>query len=285
MKRILITGKNSYIGNAFEDWISQWPNNYEVTKWDFRDDSWRERDFSQFDSIFNVAGIAHNSSDKKLEDLYYKVNRDLAIEIAKKAKSDGVKQYIHMSSIIVYGSKVNRITAETPLNPDNFYGDSKVQAEFGINEIADESFKVAIIRPPMIYGENSKGNYPVLASFAKKTPIFPDINNCRSMLYIDNLCELVRLIVDRGEKGIYYPQMEKYISSTKLVKQISEITGHRIFFTNSFNYILKKMRLLNIVEKVFGDLFYSQELSNHFNGDYRVVNLENSIVKTENGEY
>lgn len=281
MKRILITGKNSYIGNAFEAWVSQWPNDYKVTKWDFKGDSWRERDFSQFDSVFNVAGIAHNSSDKKLEDLYYKVNRDLAIEIAEKAKRDGVKQYIHMSSIIVYGSKVERITADTPFNPDNFYGDSKVQAEIGLNKITDENFKVAIIRPPMIYGKNSKGNFPKLAELAKKTPIFPDYKNSRSVLYIDNLCELVRLIVKTEEQGIFYPQMAKIVSSSEIVERVSYYTNHKIRFIKILNPIIYLFRNIELFNKIFGDLYYESSLSkNKFN--YQIKDFNESIEKIFN---
>lgn len=284
MKRILITGKNSYIGDAFENWIRQWPDKYEVTKWNFRDDSWRERDFSQFDSIFNVAGIAHNSSDKKLEDLYYKVNRDLAIEIAKKAKSDGVKQYIHMSSIIVYGSQVNRITRETPFNPDNFYGDSKVQAELGLNEIADKDFKIAIIRPPMIYGKNSKGNYPLLAKFAKKTPIFFDYENKRSMLHIDHLAEMIRLIILNQDSGVFYPQNKDYVMSKELVKEIAKINHHKIYFISFLNPIITLLiPKINVFNKVFGSHYYDLEMGCYEKGNYQIHSFSETIELTEKG--
>lgn len=278
MKKILITGKHSYIGDSFAKWLEQWPDDYNVTKWDFKDDSWRERDFSQFDSVFNVAGIAHNSSDKKLEDLYYKVNRDLAIEIAEKAKRDGVKQYIHMSSIIVYGSKVNKITAKTPFNPDNFYGDSKVQAELGLNKIADENFKVAIIRPPMIYGENSKGNFPKLAEVAKKTPIFPNYRNSRSVLYIDNLCELVRLIVKTNEMGIFYPQMSELVSTSEIVERVSFYTDHKIKFIKLFNPMISALKNIELINKIFGDLYYDSSLSKN-NLNYQILDFNESINK------
>lgn len=284
MKHILITGKNSYIGNAFAEWVSQWPDDYKVTKWDFKGDSWRERDFSQFDSVFNVAGIAHNSSDKKLEDLYYKVNRDLAIEIAEKAKRDGVKQYIHMSSIIVYGSKVERITANTPFNPDNFYGDSKVQAELGLNKIANEKFKVAIIRPPMIYGKNSKGNYPLLAKFAKNTPIFFDYENKRSMLHIDHLVEMIRLIIINQDKGVFYPQNKDYVMSSNLVKEIAKINHHKIYFIRFFNPIITLLiPKISMFNKVFGSHYYDLEMGNYEKGNYQIHSFSETIELTEKG--
>ena len=179
MKRILITGKNSYIGNAFESWVSQWPNEYQISKISVRDDKWKSEDWSRYDVILHVAGIAHNSSDASLEELYYSVNRDLSYKIAKKAKNEGVKQFIYLSSIIVYGTKNERITKDTSPNPDNFYGDSKLQAEQLISKLSSDEYHIAIIRPPMVYGKNSKGNFPLLVKMARILPTFPKYENKR----------------------------------------------------------------------------------------------------------
>jgi UDP-glucose 4-epimerase len=196
MKKILITGANSYIGTSLEKWLERYPDRYSIDTVDMRSDEWKEKDFSKHDVVFHVAGIAHVSSDPKMEDLYYKVNRDLTIETAKKAKIEGVKQFIFMSSIIVYGdsSNINRkkvIDKNTVPLPSNFYGNSKLQAEDGIRPLESDDFKVVILRPPMIYGKGSKGNYPKLAKMAQKLPVFPDIDNKRSMLHVDNLCEFI----------------------------------------------------------------------------------------------
>jgi len=160
MKRILITGMNCYIGNSFESYLKKWPEAFRIDKITLRNDSWKKRNFSDYDVVFHVAGIAHSDSGEispEKAKLYYKVNTDLTIEIAKKAKSEGVKQFVFMSSAIVYGdsSPVGRskiITRETPVSPSNSYGDSKVQAEKGILQLENENFKVVIIRSPMIYG-------------------------------------------------------------------------------------------------------------------------------------
>ncbi len=190
MKRVLITGKGSYIGSHFRDYLKEFPNDYYVEELDVRDDSWKQFDFSKFDVVYHVAGLAHSTPDESQRAIYYKVNTDLTYEIAKKSKDSGVKQFIFMSSIIVYGSgtigKDRIITKDTPLTPDNFYGDSKKQAEIKITPLESEKFKIVIIRPPMIYGPQSKGNYPLLAKFAKKTPIFPTLKNQRSMLFLGN---------------------------------------------------------------------------------------------------
>src|SRR5690625_3200465 len=209
MKHILITGQNSYIGNNVKRWLENHPEQYKIDTISMRVDSWEEKDFSNYDVIFHVAGIAHVSTDPKLEDLYYKVNRDLTIEVAEKAKNEGVGQFIFMSSIIVYGdNRINNgvIEIDTPPSPVNFYGKSKLEAEKELEDLASGEFKIAILRPPMIYGKDSKGNYPRLAKLARRTPIFPDFNNQRSMLHIDNLCEFVKLIIDNKESGLFFPQ-------------------------------------------------------------------------------
>lgn len=168
MKRVLITGRNSYIGNALEEWLTQWPEKYNVDKISVRDGSWRTSNWQNYDVLIHVAGIAHNSSDASLEGEYYRVNRDLTLEVAKKAKSDNIKHFVNMSSIIIFGTKQDEITPLTTPQPDNFYGDSKLQAEGKLNTLSDQNFKIAHVRPPMVYGKNSKGNFPLLAkNFSK----------------------------------------------------------------------------------------------------------------------
>ena len=113
MKKILITGANSYIGVSFENYMKQWADEYSVDTVDMIDGTWREKDFGGYDAVFQVAGIAHKKETKENFELYYKVNRDLAIETAKKAKKDGVKQFIFLSSMSVYGMDTGVITNET----------------------------------------------------------------------------------------------------------------------------------------------------------------------------
>lgn len=287
MKNILITGANSYIGTSFEKWLSQWPDKYKVDTLDMKDGAWRDKDFSKYDVVFHVAGIAHVSTDPKLENLYYKVNRDLTIEAAKKAKIEGVKQFIFMSSIIVYGDsgKIGErkvVDKNTIPQPTNFYGRSKLQAEEGILPLQDENFNVVIIRPPMIYGKGSKGNYPKLAKLARILPVFPDIDNQRSMLHIDNLCEFIRLIIDNEEKGLFFPQNKEYVSTSELVKMIAEVYGKKVYLTKIFNPFIKIMGSnVGIINKVFGNLVYEKSMSDYDKGNYRIRTFRVSIELTE----
>lgn len=280
MKKILITGKNSYIGTSFKNWLAKEPENYQVDTVGTRNDEWRDYDFSPYDVVFHVAGIAHNSSDPKLKDLYYKVNRDLTIEVAKKAKTEGVKQFIFMSSIIVYGTKNEVIDEHTKPDPDNFYGDSKLQAELGLKPLETDDFKIAIIRPPMIYGKGSKGNYPKLAKLARITPVFPDYDNKRSMLHVDNLMEFIRLIIENIDKGIFFPQNNEYVKSSEMVVEIAGVYNKKVMTTKIFNPLIKRITKINIINKVFGNLYYDLNLS-LYKDQYRVLTFEQSIRKTE----
>lgn len=273
MKRILITGKNSYVGTKFMEWVSQWPDEYQVDAISVRGEGWKLHDFNGYDSVLHVAGIAHVSSDPKMEGLYYQVNRDLTIEIAKHAKNNGVRHFVFMSSIIVYGDgdkELKIITKDTVPSPSNFYGDSKLQAEKLLQEIEDDNFRVAIVRPPMIYGLNSKGNFPKLLKLAKLTPVFPAYDNKRSMLFIDNLSELLKLIVIDQENGLYLPQNKEYVSTCELVRLAAAQNGKKIILTRIFNPLIRILvPRINVVNKMFGNLVYEISESKYFN-EYRV---------------
>ncbi len=284
IKNILITGKNSYIGTSLESLLMREPDKYKVDTVDMKDGSWKEKDFSQYNVVFHVAGIAHVSSDPKMEDLYYKVNRDLTIEAAEKAKAEGVKQFIFMSSIIVYGdssSSKRVIDRNTVPTPSNFYGNSKLQAEEGIKDLESDDFKIVVLRPPMIYGKGSKGNYPRLANMAKKIPIFPDIDNERSMLHVDNLCEFIKVMIDHEETGIYFPQNKEYVKTSELVKTIAEVHGKKIWMISWLNWLIRFMFGIGVVNKVFGNLVYEKSMSDYDKANYRIRDFRESIELTE----
>lgn len=258
------------------------------------DGSWREKSFAGYDAVFHVAGIAHADVGHVSEErkaFYYKINRDLAIETARKAKEDGASQFVFMSSMIVYGEsaglgKKKVITKDTKPHPANFYGDSKWQADKGVRKLADDSFHVAVLRPPMIYGKGSKGNYPLLAKMAKKLPVFPDIQNERSMLYIGNLCEFLCLLMQSGEGEIYFPQNAEYVRTSEMVRLIARTAGHRIWITKLLNpavWLAGRIpgKVSGMVNKAFGNMTYELEMSEVFDGKYRCFDLERSIRLTE----
>lgn len=262
MKKILITGSNSYVGDSLKVWLAKQPDQYTVDVMDMIDGAWREQSFAGYDSVVHVAGIAHIKETKQNMELYYKVNRDLAYEVAQKAKSQGVKQFILLSSMSVYGLDEGVIDHNTPLNPKTHYGKSKLQAEKLIVPLGDINFKVAVLRPPMIYGKGCKGNYPKLAKLALKLPFFPYVENQRSMIFIDNLSEFIRLIVIDSEQGIFYPQNTEYFSTSELVDMIAETHGKKIKLTRLFNPLIRVFSSnLGALKKMFGTLVYEKNIS------------------------
>lgn len=295
IKHVLITGAGSFIGESFETYAKEhFPANFTIDTLDMQDPNWRNRDFSSYDVVFHVAGIAHADVGKVTEEekkKYYAVNTELAIETAEKAKAEGVRQFIFMSSMIVYGDsapygKEKVIDEHTIPAPANFYGDSKWQADKGVRRLASEGFHVAVLRPPIIYGKGSKGNYPVLAKLAKKLPIFPDVENKRSMLYIGNLCEFLCKLMLSGEGGIFFPQNKEYVNTADMVQGIADTVWHPIKVTRMLNPVVVAAsyvpgKLGTLVNKAFGNSVYSQKLSVYEGFSYQITDLQDSIIQTE----
>ena len=279
MKRILITGANSYIGTAAERRLTA--AGHTVDTLDMLGD-WQSHDFSAYDSVFHVAGIAHDTGNKKDAGLYYAVNRDLAVETARKAAAEGVKQFVFMSSMLIYnGVKERRITAETVPAVRGAYGNSKLQADLALQAMNGDTFKVAVVRPPMVFGANCKGNFPRLVKLAMKLPVFPDVGNERSMLHIDNRTELIRLIMENESSGVFFPQNAEYFRTTDLAVSIAEAKGKKLRTTKVFNWAVHCAKpLLPQLKKLFGDLTYDKSLSDHFGGAYRVVDNAESIRRS-----
>ena len=297
-KKILITGLHSYVGQSFSAYADEHYNGvFLIDNISLRGEDWEAKDFSSYDAVFHVAGIAHSDTGRiseKEKQKYYSVNTELAIRAAEKAKKDGVKQFVLMSSMIVYGDCAKYghdkvITMDTVPQPANFYGDSKWQADQAVRAMADDSFCVAVLRPPMIYGKGSKGNYPTLAKLAKKLPVFPLVKNERSMLYVENLCELLCRLMLSGRGGIYFPQNSEYSSTGDMVKKIAEASGRRIWVTSLLKPLVclgSKIpgRMGKTVNKAFGNLKYEKSMSKYEGLEYQKVSLAESILRTESNE-
>ncbi len=281
MRRILITGKDSYIGTSFDSWVSQWPDKYKVDTIDVKSNKWRGLSFSYYDVVYHIAAIVHvkeNNSDK-----YFKVNRDLAVEIAKNAKAEGVKQFIFLSTMGVYGSETGFLDKNTKPSPKTPYAKSKLEAEELLKGLADDSFKVATLRPPIVYGKGCRGNYSRLAGMALKLPIFPKIKNERSMIFIDNLSEFVRLTIDKDLSGFLFPQNKEYVNTTNLVQLIAKAHGKELKATGLFNpFVSLGIKMSETFGKAFGSFTYDMKMPGgpgEYN--YETCSFEESVERTE----
>ncbi len=284
--KILITGKNSYIGNSIERYIHDRRNDFLIEQLDMKGDKWKEYDFSPFDVIIHVAGLAHRKITKNKEDLYFKVNRDMAVKVAKKAIADGVKHFVFMSTMSVYSDKSECITKNTLVSPDNVYGLSKLQAEEKINKLSNSTdFIVSIIRPPMVYGKGCKGNYNSLRKIAVTFPVFPKVDNKRSMIYIDNLSEFIYQLICNKTSGVYYPQNKELINTSKWAELIAKENGKSIYLSRFLGWCVKIGKYIPGVRmyciKAFNDSYYEPSMSIYKNMDYQLVSFKESIRLSE----
>lgn len=283
----MLVGVGGYIGGKFTEYINKNYLDWQVDAVDSMNLKWADADFTGYDAVYNVSGLAHANARQGTEEQYYAVNGQLPIDVAMKAKAEGVPMFVQMSSMVVYGDmsglgEGKNIFEDTVPAEPTIYGKSKMMAERGLQKLVDETFQVAIIRPPLIYSEYARDNFPRLVNFAKKMPLFPKLKNQQSMIYVDNLCELVHLIIEYNKGGIYYPQQEVYIETSKIVKDIADAVGNKMWQTKIFNPFLKlfsKWEKLAFIHKAFGSITYDMSISNHFEGKYRVVSYEESICR------
>ncbi len=285
--RILITGNRSYVGINLKRWLSQWPDKYSVDSISLKNDEWKNKDFSKYDVLFHTAAIVHKKEKSEMKDIYYRINRDLTVEVAKKAKKEGVKQFIFMSSMSVYGldGKIGEevvITKATRCIPTTLYGKSKLEAENELKKLEDGQFCITIIRAPMVYGPNCPGNYTRLKKLVMKTRVFPMVNNKRSMIFIDNLCEFIRLLIDNRESGLFFPQNKEYVNTSELVRLITKENSKNIYFSRILTYGINLFgKRVSVLNKVFGNLVYDLDLSSYKDFGYYVVDFEKSIELCE----
>ena len=295
-KRILILGMNSYIGCSFQNYVNEnYLKEFQIDRTSFRGRNWKLEDWAGYDSIINVTGKAHADVERLTEEEkqeYYAVNCELACAAAEKAIESGVRQYIYLSSVIVYGNSSSTgcplyITKETIPAPSNFYGDSKWQAEQKLTEIFKENNnELAIVRPPMIYGKGSKGNFQVLMKIAKILPFFPEVRNQRSILYIENFAEFLILLIKSGKSGVFLPQNEVYVSTAEMVHEIGAARGRKMHLCRwmcPFVWLAGKMpgKIGNMVHKAFGTLTIEQELSREGIDGYQIFGLRESIERSQ----
>jgi UDP-glucose 4-epimerase len=264
MIRVCITGAGSYIGTNIALHLARKPEDFQVAELDVSR-PWDKELLKGFDAVIHVAGIAHQKETDENRGLYTVVNRDLALEVAAAAKEAGVRQFVFFSSMSVYGLTTGHITADTRPAPNTAYGISKWEAEQGLAALADDGFRIAVLRPPMIYGRGCRGNYPRLSALARSLPVFPRVNNQRSMLYTGTLCSFVETLLEEGCGGLYFPQNKEYVNTTALVKAVACCHQKRILAVPGFSWLLGLLESrISLVGKVFGSLTYDQRMSGAF---------------------
>lgn len=284
---ILIIGKNSYIGNHIDQWLKQC--NHRVEQLDVLSDEWKTFDYSKYDAIIHVAGIVHRPNCRDWE-LYKRVNTDMPISIASMAKQQGVKHYVYFSTMGVYKSKGKQLSPsiidkDTPLldGGNSMYGLSKKMAEDGLALLRDESFSVSFVRPPSVYGNGCRGGY--ITGFTKVVKFLLVIPKAytearQSFVYIDNLSECVRLIVENRLTGVFCPQDDVIPNANELFKAIADGIGKRYVDSRFLGLCMQLVSWIPLVKKAYGGIEYARELSDIEGYNYVVVPFKEGMRRT-----
>lgn len=263
--KILITGLNSYIGKNLKIWILQKSPDFFVDLISVRDNLPTVEKLSNYNVVIHLAAIVHQKKNYKSKDEYYKINTKLTEKLALLSKEALVSQFIFFSTMSVYGVKDKMkdkvvIGKNTVCNPITPYGKSKYLAEQKIMKLIEKDFLVCIVRPPLVYGDNCPGNYATLCKLSKYIPIFPLVENERSMISINSLSELVRLIIINKIDGIITPQDLNYSNTSNLVLSIRNNLGKKTYLSKGLGFLLGFINI-SLITKIFGNLVYDKEMS------------------------
>lgn len=286
--RIVITGKDSYIGNNIQSYIEMMDSSAIITQLDVIDNAWKNFDFAGYDVVIHVAAIVHRKDVADWE-LYKSVNTDLPIEIAERAKAQGVKQFVFLSTMAVYGYEKTLslsksiITKDTELNPTTMYGKSKYLAEVGLQQLETESFHISIVRPPNVYGPGCRGGY--IKTYRKITEMLPVIPEAftsvkQSVIYIDNLSSLIYLLVVRRQHGIFTPQDDKAVSAVEIMECISEILKLKKKRCKILGKMMKLLSFVPLVKKGYGGVAYAKDISQLDDIDYIRITFKEAMERT-----
>ena len=276
--KILITGKNSYVGKNIKAWLEK-NENYKVDELDLKNEEWIDFNFQEYQCIIHVAAIVHQAKKNTSWETYKTVNTLIPYQVALKAKQEGVRQFVFLSTMGIYGQEKklprgNIIDSNTPISPNSYYGRSKYEAELLINRLNDYTFKICIIRPPSIYGKDCPGNYFMsFIKIAKYLPVFPKVytESKQSFLYIDNLSELIRLAINQNSSGIFMPQDGLPVSAVELIETISNSLNKKMWMSKTLGLLMRVFSKMSLVNKVYGGISYSNNLSDISIGNYKII--------------
>ncbi|ADN09535.1 NAD-dependent epimerase/dehydratase family protein [Sulfurimonas autotrophica] len=256
---LLVTGSSGFVGKYF---IEKYADKYNIETFSFLHDDFENLDLNGIDTIVHLSALVHQMGGAESTE-YERINVTQSVELANKAKASGVKQFVFMSSVKVYGEETNSAYREkTTCKPEDEYGKSKLKAELELQKLEDESFKVSIIRTPIVYGYGVKANIKNLIGLVQKVSVLPfgDIQNKRSMVYVGNLCFFMDTIIEKQLSGVFLTADERAFSTTELVALIANALGKKVYlirvpFFESFLKVVKP----SFHKRLFGSL----EVDNH----------------------
>lgn len=284
MKKLLITGSNGFVGSYF---IKKYKDKYDIKTFSFLKDDINSLDCSDIDVVFHLSALVHQMGGASCEE-YERVNVTQTLELAKKAKESGVKHFIFMSTVKVYGEETDSVyTEDTICNPEDDYGKSKLKAELELQKLEDKSFKVSIVRTPIVYGYGVKANIKSLVNLVKKVSILPfgKIENKRSMVYIGNLCHLVDVVIEQQKSGIFLASDDEPLSTSKLIEEIAKNLNKKIYLLKIpfFESLLKFVKP-SFHKRLYGSLEVDNNITKERLNLKNPYSVEDGIRLMINGE-
>lgn len=284
MSKLLITGSNGFIGNYF---INNYKSKYNIETFSFLKDDINSLDCRYLDAVFHLSALVHQMGGASASE-YEKINVTQTIELAKKAKESGVKNFVFMSTVKVYGEETNRkYTENTVCNPEDDYGKSKLKAEQELQKLEDEDFKISIIRTPIVYGYGVKANIKNLINLVNKVPVLPfgKIKNKRSMVYIGNLCHLVDEIIIQKKSGIFLACDDEPLSTSKLIELIAKNLDKKIYLIKiPFFATLLKILKPSFHKRLYGSLEVDNNITKEKLNLINPYSVENGVRLMIKGE-
>lgn len=258
-RNILITGANGYIGSHL---CAQLGQQHHIHPISLRQTP--KPDLTGVDTLIHLSALVHGKGEQS-EDAHQRINTEQTLTLAKTAKEAGVKQFIFFSTMAVYGGhgsldSDSPLTEQSPCQPTSAYGRSKLQAELQLKTLMDDHFKVAIIRPPMVYGKHCPGNMARLAKLASLSPILPFGNqtNRRSIVSIENLVRFTQQITEQQVSGIFLPQDPEPQTIKQMAAGLAQAKQKKCLFIPLPLWLLKTLEKISprIVQSLYGSLYY-----------------------------
>ncbi len=224
--KTIITGVTGFVGQNLSKYLDT--QQIEVGRVSLRNESWKNALNNDVNALIHLAGKAHDTSNVSDQDEYYKINRDLTIELFNEFLNSDIKKFFYFSSVKAVADIVEDTLTEDKIpNPVTPYGKSKIEAEkYILSQNLPEDKKVYIIRPCMIHGPGNKGNLNLLYKIVEKGLPWPlaAFGNRRSFLGIDNLNYMILKMLEDNElpSGIYNFADDKAISTNELISTMNK---------------------------------------------------------------
>lgn len=258
-----MTGSSGYLGSSF---MHSYQKKFLFDTFSIRTQKMEDIAFDGVDIVVHCAALVHQKREESYEK-YHEINVEYPLNLAKLAKKSGVKQFVFLSTIAVYGEDKERVDEQTPCSPVTPYGISKLEAEKQLLVLNDDGFVVSIIRSPMVYGKDAPGNMERLVQLVKKVSLLPfgGIDNKRAFVFIENLCSFIDAVIElhlkHGTRAcrVFLASDDESLSTTRLIELIAHKLEKKIFLFQIpfFEIFLKRLK-----PSVYQRLYKSLEIDN-----------------------